>query len=205
MRVLIACEFSGIVRDAFLARGHDAVSVDLLDTESPGPHIVGDVFDAITTVRPDMMIAHPPCTFLALSGVRWLYGGRGSVRDPQRWTDMEAAALFFKRLYDTPISRIAIENPIMHSYGRALIGGEGPTQTVQPWQFGHPETKATVLWLRGLPLLHPTKIVNGRVPRVHYASPGPTRWKERSRTLTGIADAMADQWGQYLKDGRVGE
>jgi hypothetical protein len=195
MRVLVACEFSGIVRDAFIERGHDAMSCDLLPSERPGPHIIGDVRNVLEWHRGefDLLIAHPPCTYLANSGVRWLYGGKGSVRDEDRWAKMEDGARFFRDLLDAPIPRVAVENPIMHRYGREIIG-RGPDQIVQPWQFGHPEVKATGFWLRGLPLLVPTNIVDGRVPRVHFASPSPSRWKERSRTLTGLAAAMADQW-----------
>jgi hypothetical protein len=193
MRVLVACEFSGIVRDAFLAAGHDAMSCDLLPTERPGPHYVGSVIDVISAGW-DLMVAHPPCTYLANSGVRWLYGGKGTIRDEHRWHQMRSASYFFKRLLDDDIPRIAIENPIMHRHA----GIRKPDQIIQPWQFGHPETKATGLWLKGLPLLVPTNIVDGREPRVHHASPGPDRWKERSRTLTGIAAAMAEQWGKPL-------
>ena len=193
MRVLVACEFSGIVRDAFIAAGHDAVSCDLLPSERPGPHIVGDARVIATPAgRWDLLIAHPPCTYLANSGVRWLYGGKGTVRDESRWRRMEDAAILFRTLLDhAPIPMVAVENPIMHRHA----GLPKPTQIIQPWQFGHPETKATGLWLRGLPPLVPTDVVDGRTPRVHYASPGPDRWKERSRTLPGIAAAMAEQWG----------
>jgi hypothetical protein len=140
------------------------------------------------------MVAHPPCTFLANSGVRWLYGGKGTVRNLERWRAMEEGAAFFRMLWDAPIPRIAIENPIMHGHARERIG-VAPAQIIQPWQFGHGETKATCLWLKGLPKLTPTDVVDGRVPRVHYASPGPNRWKVRAATYTGIAQAMADQWG----------
>jgi hypothetical protein len=201
MRVLVACEFSGIVRVAFIAAGHDAVSCDLLPTERPGPHYQGNVLDIIEGFvwGPwDLMIAHPPCTYLANSGVRWLYGGKGTTVDHIRWNDMLEAALFFGALLNAPIPRIAVENPIMHRYGREIIG-RGHDQIVQPWQFGHPETKATCLWLKGLPPLEPTNIVAGREPRVHHASPGPDRWKERSRTLPGIAAAMAAQWGEAVE------
>ena len=190
LRVLVACEFSGIVRDAFIARGHDAVSCDLLPSERPGPHIVGDVRELLGDGW-DLMVAHPPCQYLALSGVRWLYGGKGTVRDPGRWLEMEVAAEFFQALLDAPIPRIAVENPIQHRHA----GLPKPTQRIQPYQFGTPETKATCLWLKNLPPLVPTNIVDGRTPRVHFASPGPDRWKERSRTDVNIAAAMADQWG----------
>jgi hypothetical protein len=190
MRVLVACEFSGIVRDAFIEAGHDAVSCDLLPTERPGPHLRGDVLDWLDGDW-DLMIAHPPCTYLANSGVRWLYGGKGTVRDDARWALMEDSADFFRHLLDAPIPHIAVENPIMHSHA----GIRKPDEIIQPWMFGHGETKATGLWLKRLPPLVPTHVVTERHPRVHYASPGPDRWKERSRTLQGIADAMAEQWG----------
>lgn len=197
MRVLVACEFSGVVRDAFRARGHDAMSCDLLETEAPGPHYKGDARDILEArgydefrgrVPWDMLIAFPPCTYLCNSGVRWLHTQEG------RWGKMREAAQFFSALLDAPIERIAIENPVMHGYAKEIIGQQ-QTQTIQPWQFGHGEIKATCLWLKGLPPLEPTDIVEGRKARVHRASPGPDRWKERSRTLPGIAKAMADQWG----------
>jgi hypothetical protein len=181
MRVLVACEYSGTVRDAFRARGHDAMSCDLLPTEKPGPHYQGDVFDIIGDGW-DLMIAHPPCTHLAVSGARW-------------WKDKldeQAEALWFvAQLMGAPIPRIAIENPI----SKISTAIRKPDQIVQPWQFGHGETKATCLWLKGLPLLVPTQVVGGREARIHKMSPGPDRWKERSRTYQGIADAMASQWG----------
>ena len=195
MNVLVACEFSGIVRDAFTERGHAAMSVDLLPSEKPGAHYQGDIEQFFHSLLPDsfdLLIAHPPCTFLANSGVRWLY--ENGERNEDRWWEMEQSAKFFRRLLELPIPRIAVENPIMHRYGKEIIG-RGPDQIIQPWMFGHGETKATGLWLKNLPKLEPTNIVAGREPRVHHASPGPDRWKERSRTLQGIADAMADQWG----------
>lgn len=199
MRVLVACEYSGRVRDAFIARGHDALSCDLLPTEVAGPHYQGDVRDVLARESFDLVIAHPPCTYLANSGVRWLYGGRGTRVDPDRWARMEDAAAFFRVLLDADAPMVAVENPIQHRHA----GLPAPTQTVQPWMFGHPETKATSLWLRGLPPLVPTNDVRAEMAqltvaersRVHYASPGPDRWKERSRTYTGIAEAMASQWG----------
>jgi hypothetical protein len=211
MRVLVACEFSGIVRDAFIARGHSAVSVDLIDTEAPGPHVVGDILDPVVGDKvmdaldgpAELGIFHPPCTYLSNSGVRWLYGGKGKVIDRERWAKMENGARFFAALLSLPIPRIAVENPIMHGYAKDVIARTGALDalgrvsvtTVQPYQFGTPETKATQLWLINLPPLVPTNVVDGRTPRVHYASPGPDRWKERSRTDPGIAAAMADQWG----------
>ncbi len=188
MRVLIACEYSGRVRDAFLALGHDAMSCDMLPTEVPGPHYQGDVRDVIDSVRLtggmgfDLMIAHPPCTHLAVSGSRWF---KDKVKE-------QAEALEFVRmLMDAPIAKIAIENPISVISSRI----RKPEQIIQPWQFGHGETKATCLWLKGLPKLTPTNVVEGREARVHRMPPSPDRWKERSRTYQGIADAMAAQWG----------
>ena len=180
MRVLVACEFSGTVRDAFLARGHDAWSCDLLPTEVPGPHIQGDVA-AMLGDGWDLMICHPPCTHLAVSGARWF-------KDKQQ--EQVDALDFVRLLLNAPSPRIALENPI------SVISSKirKPDQIIQPWQFGHGETKATCLWLKNLPKLVPTEIVEGREARVHRMPPGPNRWKERSRTLKGIADAMADQW-----------
>lgn len=193
MRILIACEFSGVVREAFRAHGHDAWSCDLLPSEQPDQHLIGDVSEYLNDGDWDLMIAHPPCTYLCNSGVRWLFGGKGRERDPVRWQAMTDAAQFFHALLNAPIPRIAVENPVMHPYALEIIG-ERATQFVQPWQFGHGEIKATGLWLRNLPPLVPTEIVDGRTPRVHHASPGPDRWRERSRTLSGIAKAMAEQW-----------
>lgn len=181
MRVLVACEFSGIVRDAFTAKGHEALSADLLPSEKAGKHWQGDVAEVLDWGF-DLMIAFPPCTHLAVSGARWF-----ADKQPEQ----QAALDFVQQLMDAPIPRIAIENPISVISSRI----RKPDQIIQPWQFGHGETKATCLWLKNLPLLRPTDVVSGRQPRVHHASPGPDRWKERSRTLPGIADAMADQWG----------
>jgi len=186
MKILIACEYSGIVRDAFIERGHDVLSCDLLPTESPGPHYQGDVIDIINDGW-DMMIGHPPCTRLCNSGVMWL-----EKRD--LWNDLNIGAEFFKFLLKSNIPKIAIENPIPHKYALKIIG-EKYNQIVQPWQFGHRETKATCLWLKNLPLLKTTNIVEGREPRMHKLRPSPDRWKERSRTYKGIAEAMAYQWG----------
>ena len=182
MRVLVACEFSGVVRDAFRACGHDAMSCDLLPTEAPGPHHQGDVRDLLHDGW-DLMVAHPPCTHLAVSGARWW---------PDKQAEQAQALDFVRTLLAAPIPRIAVENPVS-ILSTAL---RPPDQTIQPWQYGHGETKATCLWLEGLPPLHPTHVVKGRQARVHLIPPGPDRWKERSRTLPGIAAAMADQWGQ---------
>jgi len=182
MKVLIACEFSGIVRDAFRDRGHDAWSVDLLPSEKPGPHIQGDARNAIILNGPwDLMIAHPPCTHLAVSGARWFAG---------KQAEQAMALQFVWVLLNANVPRIALENPVSVISTRI----RKPDQIIQPWMFGHGETKATCLWLKGLPPLVPTDVVDGRLPRVHHASPGPERWKERSRTLPGIAAAMAAQW-----------
>jgi site-specific DNA-cytosine methylase len=186
MRVLVACEFSGVVRDAFRAAGHDAWSCDLLPCEKgPRYHIEGDVQGALESddFDWDLMVAHPPCTALAVSGARWW-------KDKQE--EQRAAILFVRRLLDAPIKRIALENPV----GILTSAIRPPDQYIQPWQFGHGETKKTGLWLKGLPLLTPTKVVEGREARVHRMNPGPDRWKERSRTLPGIAAAMAAQWGK---------
>lgn len=181
MRVLIACEYSGTVRDAFIAAGHDALSCDLLETERPGPHYQGDVRDVLNDDW-DMLIAHPPCTHLAVSGARWFKNKQQEQAD---------ALAFVRLLLGAPIPRIALENPVSVISSRIAR----PTQTIQPWQFGHGECKATCLWLIGLPRLVPTNIVGGREQRVHRMPPGPDRWRERSRTFQGIADAMAAQWG----------
>jgi hypothetical protein len=181
MKILVACEFSGIVRDAFIEKGHDVISCDLLPTESPGPHYQGNVFDIINDGF-DMMIAHPPCTHLAVSGARWF-------RDKQ---DEQAEAIeFFMRLVNADINKIMIENPISIMSTKY----KKPDQIIQPWQFGHGETKATCLWLKNLPRLKPTEIVDGRESRVHKMPPSPDRWKLRSKTFVGIAEAMANQWG----------
>jgi hypothetical protein len=180
MRVLVACEFSGIVRDAFAARGHDAWSCDLLPTESPGPHIQGDVRLALMQ-QWDMMIAHPPCTYLASSGARWF---------SQRRTEQAAALDFVRMLLGQQIPLIALENPV----GVISTHIHKPHQIIQPWQFGHGETKSTCLWLKGLPRLCPTDIVAGRKARIHRMPPSPNRGRERSRFYPGIAKAMAEQW-----------
>lgn len=196
MKVLVGCEFSGIVRDAFIARGHDALSCDFEETESPGPHIVGDVLEVLNQGW-DLMIAHPPCTYMANSANKHLYIGKRKENgfDPERWGQMVEAALFFKYLLSFPIDKIAIENPVMNPYAKDLIG-ERQTQTIQPYQFGVPETKRTCLWLKNLPNLQPTEMLPPPYnPKCHFESPGPRRWKNRSRTVPAIAAAMAAQWG----------
>lgn len=187
MRVLVACEFSGIVRDAFLAKGHDAWSCDILPTEKPGPHIQDDVLKHLEAGW-DLMIAHDPCTYQCNSGVRWLQGNK------ERWEQLIKSCAFTVKLFNAPIYRIARENPIPHKYALKLIGRKYD-QIIQPWMFGHGETKATCLWLKNLPLLNPSNIVNGREARIHRMPPSKNRWKERSKTYSGIAKAMAAQWG----------
>ena len=186
-RVLVACEYSGTVRDAFKALGWDAMSCDLLPSEKPGNHYTGDVFDVINDDW-DLMIAHPPCTHLAVSGARYFAEKKASgVQDE--------ALEFVSALLEAPIKHIALENPISIISTRI----RKPDQIIQPWMFGHGETKATCLWLKKLPPLTPTAIVEGREPRIHKMAPSPDRWKERSRTFPGIANAMAYQWGNYVK------
>ena len=184
MRVLIACEFSGIVRDAFRARGHDAISCDLLPSETEGPHIIGDVLEILRSKTWDLMIAHPPCTHLAVSGAKWFKEKRADGRQ-------QDALRFVQELLDAPIPHIALENPVsvISSYIRK------PDQYIQPYQFGHGETKKTGLWLKNLSLLQPTNEVEGRAPIIHMMAPSENRWRDRSRTYQGIAEAMASQWG----------
>lgn len=183
MKVLIACEFSGTVREAFKKLGHNAWSCDLLPTDIPGQHYQGDVMDLIDDDW-DLMIAHPPCTHLAVSGARHFEEKRKDGRQ-QEGID------FFMEMINAPIDRICVENPI--SIMSSVY--QKPTQIIHPWQFGHGETKATCLWLKGLPKLIPTNIVDGRDDRIHKMPPGPNRWKERSKTYQGVANAMASQWG----------
>ena len=190
-KVLVACEYSGIVRDAFIRADHDAVSCDLLPSESDaGPHIQGDVRELL--LEPwDLVIAHPPCTYLANSGVRWLH------ERPGRWTKLHDACAFFRACLDANAPMVAVENPVIHKYAVECIGRR-QDQTVQPWQFGHGETKRICLWLRGLPPLEPTDVVEGREARVWRMAPGPDRQKERSRFFRGVAEAMAAQWGPLI-------
>lgn len=183
MKVLVACEYSGRVRDAFIKMGHDAMSCDMLQTERPGHHYQGDVFDIIGDGW-DLMIAHPPCTHLAVSGARHFAAKESSGVQQE-------ALEFVRRLLDAPIPKIALENPVSIISTRI----RKPSQIIQPWMFGHGETKTTCLWLKGLHKLVPTAIVAGRSDRIHKMPPSPNRWKERSRTYQGIADAMAAQWG----------
>jgi hypothetical protein len=196
VKILIACEYSGRVREAFAKLGHEVLSVDLLPTEQPGNHYQGNIEDVLSDGW-DLMIAHPPCTYLTNSGVCHLH------KDESRWEKLDDGAAFFKLLLDAPIDKICIENPIMHKYAKERIGGVKQSQVIQPWMFGHTEQKATCLWLKGLDNLMPTNNVKEEMmllpknqrERLHYLPPGPDRWKERSRTYQGVADAMADQWG----------
>ena len=208
LRVLVACEYSGRVRDAFRAKGHEAMSCDMLPTEVPGPHYQGDVRDVIDSVRLtggmwfDLLIAHPPCTRLTNSGVRWLHVPPPGKTKEEMWADLDAAADFYRMLRDAPIARKAIENPVMHRYARERIG-DVRRQVVQPWWFGEQAFKATGFELIGLPPLVPTnKLTPPKAGTdehkqwswVHRAPPSADRWKHRSRTFHGIAAAMADQW-----------
>jgi len=191
MKILIACEYSGTVRDAFSALGHDATSCDILPTEKPGKHHQGDVAKILGDGW-DMMIAHPPCTYLSVSGIHWNNRGRG-------WEQTEKALEFVQLLMNAPIPRIAIENPISIISSRI----KKPSQVIQPWMFGHMEQKATCLWLKNLPALRETNNVKAEMmklpdkerQRIHYLPPSKDRWKLRSTTYQGIAEAMAKQWG----------
>lgn len=195
MRVLVACEFSATVRDAFITCGHDAWSCDLLATDGDKRyHYQQDALQVAYYYNWDLMIAHPPCTYLCNSSARHLYNDDGS-RNWERWEGLRLGAEFFCKLMKAPIQRICIENPIMMGHAKKLIEIK-QSQIIQPWMFGHPEMRATCLWLKGLPALKPTDILDPPYePAVHWAAPGPDRWKQRSKTLTGIANAMAKQWG----------
>jgi hypothetical protein len=198
MRVLVACEYSGVVRRAFAARGHEAWSCDILPSEDDSPHhIQGDCLTVLDEGW-DLLIGHPPCTYLANSGVAWLH------KQPERWVKLEDGARFFRRLWEAKVPKKALENPIMHKYAVERIMGLRPTQIVQPWMFGHMEQKATGLYLDNLKPLVPTRNVREEMKalpdnqrqRLHYLPPGPERAKLRSRTFEGIAEAMAEQWGK---------
>jgi hypothetical protein len=191
MNVLVACEFSGIVRDAFIARGHDAISCDLLPSDSSGPHYQGDVRDLLSVCEFDLMIAHPPCTYLCSSGLHW------NTKRPERAAQMEEALDFVRLLLDAPIPKIALENPIGCISSRI----RKPDQIIQPWMFGHDASKATCLWLKGLPPLISTDVIiadrysNQTESGQNNLGPSKDRWKLRSLTYFGIAKAMAEQWG----------
>ena len=194
----MACERSGIVRDAFLARGHDAMSCDLEPSDRPGPHHTGDVLPLLAEPW-DLVIAHPPCTYLANSGALRLYvgGKKENGRDYIRWRCMKVAGMFFHACLHANAPRVAVENPVMHRHGKEACGIDKPSFTVQPWHFGHPEKKRTCFWTRGLPPLVPTKIVSPdeRSNRLSNLPPGPDRQRMRSETFKGLAEALADQWG----------
>lgn len=196
MKILIACEYSGRVREAFRRQGHDAYSCDLLPADDGSAyHIQGDV-STILNEQWDLMVAHPPCTYLANSGVCHLH------KDETRWSKLDEAAAFFKALLQSDIPKKVIENPIPHKYAIERIGTKY-SQIIQPWMFGHKETKATCLWLHGLPKLKPTSDLKAETmalparerQRLFHLPPSPTRWKERSTTYQGIADALANQYG----------
>ena len=191
MKVLVACEFSGTVRDAFIAKGHDAISCDLLPTDSPGPHYQGDIRDILNGGGYDLLIAHPPCTYLAVSGLHW------NKRYPEREALTQEALDFVRLLMNTPIKKKCIENPI----SKISTAIRKPDQIIQPYMFGHDASKKTCLWLEGLPLLVPTNMIvkeryaNQTASGQNNLGPSKDRWKLRSKTYLGIAQAMADQWG----------
>jgi hypothetical protein len=208
LRVLVACEFSGVVRRAFAARGHDAWSCDLLPAEDrSNRHIVGDARELLGDGWDLLMVAHPPCTRLCNSGVRWLHAAPPGRTLAEMWADLDDAVALFRAFWEAPIPRVAVENPVMHRHARERIpGAPRPSQVVQPWWFGAPAFKATGFYLRGLPPLVPTaRLVppkpgtdeHKRWSFVHRASPGPDRWKVRARTFPAIAEAMAEQWGGH--------
>ena len=195
MRVLVACEYSGKVRDAFTKLGWEAWSCDLLASETEGNHYQGNVME-ILQYGWDLMIGHPPCTYLTNSGVRWLYND-DKTKNEERWKLMEEGAAFFRELLNAPIEHILLENPIPHRYATELIGHKYD-QKIQPWMFGHGETKATCFWLKNLPKLISTNLVKGRDQRIHKLGPSEDRWKLRSETYQGIADAIAEQYHKYF-------
>lgn len=197
MRVLVACEFSGIVRRAFAARGHDAWSCDLIPAEDrSNQHIIGDARDHLEEGWDLLIVAHPPCTRLCNSGLRWLSTPPPGRVLTEMWAELEEAASLFSAFWNAAIERIAVENPIMHRHAKERITNyEEPHDIVHPWQHGHGETKRICLWLKNLPRLKPTKVVEEKVARVHRMPPSPNRQRERSRFFPGVAEAMAEQWG----------
>lgn len=210
MRVLIGCETSGRVRRAFAARGYDVWSCDLLPAEDQtNRHIIGDVRDYLCDGWDLLAVFHPPCTRLCNSGVRWLHVPPPGRTREEMWAELDEGAALFSACWNAPIQRVAVENPVMHKHAKARIENYQPaSQTIQPWQFGEPAFKATGLYIRGLPNLTPTRILTPPKPgtaehrqwsAIHRAPPGPDRWKFRSRTFQGIAEAMADQWGGYAE------
>ena len=200
-RVLVACEFSGTVRDAFARLGHDAWSCDLLpDEKGHNKHLIGDARNFLHEGWDLLIVCHPPCTRLCNSGVRWLTKPPKGKTLEELWAELNEAAELFSDFWNADIERICIENPVMHRHAKERIVNFQPhSQSIQPWQFGHGETKRTCLWLKNLPNLKPTDIVEGREQRIFKMPPGPDRWKERSRFFPGIAAAMADQWGGLLE------
>ena len=203
--VLVACEFSGIVRDAFIHAGHTAISCDLLPTEKPGPHYQGNVLD-ILYQNWKLIIAHPPCTRLANSGIRWLNNPPAGKTVAEMWDELYTGARFYKKFIEHPCNMIAIENPIMHIYAQAFVGNH-TRHIIQPWQFGEPVFKATGFWLKGLPPLTPTNILippekgteeYKKWSKIHFMLNTSDRAKNRSRTFRGVAQAMVHQWGKYL-------
>jgi len=195
-KVLIACEFSGVVRRAFRDAGHDAWSCDLLPAEDgSNQHVVGDAREILDWGWDLLIVAHPPCTRLCNSGVRWLTKPPKGKTLEQMWQELEEAADLFSAFWNAPIERICIENPVMHKHAKTRIKNyEDFAQSIQPWQFGHGETKRTCFWLKNLTPLKATNIVAGREARIHRMPPGPDRWRERSRFFPGVAVAMASQW-----------
>jgi hypothetical protein len=211
LRVLVGCEYSGVVRNAFRKFGHDAFSCDLLPSDDNSPyHIQGDVLEVLAREDFDLGIFHPPCTYMCNSGVSWLYKGvdenGNRIKNEPRWQKLRESTEFFIRLWGCNIPHVAIENPIMHGTAKAMLSGLEPSVIVQPWMFGHKEKKATCLWLKNLPLLQPTtdlKEETDALPkkvqqRLHYLPPSKDRWKLRSTTYQGIADAMATQWIPFV-------
>lgn len=199
-RMLVGCELSGVVRRAFAARGWDAWSCDLEQAEDrSNRHIVGDIRDVLADGWDLLIVCHPPCTRLCNSGVRWLRSPPPGRTLPEMWAELDDAAALFSACWNAPVPHVAVENPVMHRHAKERIAGYQPfAQSVQPWQFGHGETKRTCFWLRNLPPLSPTAIVEGREARIHRMPPGAARARERSRTFPGIAEAMADQWGGHV-------
>lgn len=207
MKVLVACEYSGTVRDSLIKLGHDAISCDLLPSDTPGPHYMGDVRDILYEDW-DLIIAHPDCTYVTNSGVCHLHASDSNslpLKGRPRWDALDRACTFFNLFLDHPCHRICVENPIPHKYALSRLHGRKYTQIIQPWMFGHPEKKATCLWLKGLDKLEPNddwREVKARMEtlpknqqqRLHYLPPSPDRWKLRSTTFTGIADAFAHQF-----------
>lgn len=206
LKVLIGCEFSGVVRDAFQRLGHDAWSCDFLETETPGQHYRGDIRDLLKEYW-DIFIVHPECRYMANSGAKHLYINckKSNGINQDRWDKMVNAANFFKDMYNAPVEHVAAENPIMLPYAKEIIGVT-QSQIIHPWMFGHLESKSTCLWLRNLPNLKETNNVHEEMmklskkdaQKIHYMSPGPERWKNRSRTYSGIGEAMAKQWSEYV-------